>query len=81
MLGEKLRSLRLLKQLTQEQTARKANLSYRYLQTIEAGNAYPTILTLFKLSRALEIDPEQVIQPVWDLWLASMNTADTDKQE
>lgn len=68
-LGSILRQYREDKNLTQEKVALEANVAYRFYQDIEGGKQQPTVETLFKLCKALQLTPEAVIMPVWALWL------------
>lgn len=54
-IGSKIRALRNAQDLTQEQLAEKANLSYKYLGEIERGEINPGINNLFKIAQALGV--------------------------
>ncbi len=51
--GQNVCRLRTALKLTQESLAEKANLSRRFLQSIEAGTKSPTINTIVQLKKAL----------------------------
>lgn len=53
--GVRIRSLRLERNLTQEQAAERAHLSVKHLQDVERGETNPTIASLIALSRALGV--------------------------
>ena len=53
LLGERVKYLRRLKNLTQAQLAEKVDLSVNYISQIETGVAAPTLKTLFALAQAL----------------------------
>jgi len=48
---------------TLESLANKSNLGIRYVQDLEAGKKLPSILTLLKLCDALNISPNDLLQP------------------
>ena len=54
--GENVARLRERRKLTQEELAEKAGMSARYLQSIEAGEYFPTLPTLVRLRAALRCD-------------------------
>ena len=66
--GNTIRKVRRENQLTQERVALSCNMSLRFYQDLEAGNKQPTITTLFRLARALDVSPNQLIEPAWLLW-------------
>jgi len=53
-LGSRLRSIRKQKRITQQQLAELCSIEKANLSRIESGITNPTILTLFKMSKALE---------------------------
>lgn len=55
-LGRRIRNLRRLRDLTQEELAEKASLSGKYLGEIERGVANATIDTIENLAEALEVE-------------------------
>ena len=63
------------KQFTQDKLAERCELSLRYLQELEAGDKQPTLTTLFQLAEGLEIDPQELISPVWDIWRKQRTSA------
>jgi len=54
--GKNVARLRERRKLTQEELAEKAGVSARYLQSIEAGEYFPTLPTLVRLNSALRCD-------------------------
>lgn len=54
-LGKRISQLRLDRQLSQETLAFKAKLSRTYVGAIERGDKRPSVATLDKLAKALEI--------------------------
>jgi XRE family aerobic/anaerobic benzoate catabolism transcriptional regulator len=61
-LGQKLRSLRDSRGLSQEQVARLAGMSTRYISQIEAGRGNVSILRLLDLTRALGIPLHEALR-------------------
>jgi XRE family aerobic/anaerobic benzoate catabolism transcriptional regulator len=61
-LGQKLRSLRDAGGLSQEQVARLAGMSTRYVSQIEAGRGNVSILRLLELTRALGIPIHEALR-------------------
>lgn len=55
-LGKRIRNLRRLRDLTQEQLAEKASLSGKYVGEIERGTANVTIEAIENIAAALEVD-------------------------
>lgn len=60
-LGRQLKALRLRRGLSQEQLARLAGLSPRYLSQIEGGRGNVSILRLLELSEALAVPLHEVV--------------------
>ncbi|WP_233235045.1 helix-turn-helix domain-containing protein [Bordetella sp. LUAb4] len=60
-LGERLASLRKLNALTLEQVAERAALTKSYLSKLERGLSSPTLGTLLKLAKALDVTVDQLI--------------------
>lgn len=52
--GQRLRSLRKARNLRQLDME-ALGLSYKYYQRLESGQANPTLLTLYRIARALEV--------------------------
>lgn len=59
-LGERVRSLRLAKQLTQGDIAQRSGFSNAYISKIELGAVAAPASTLRRLADALEIEPEEL---------------------
>jgi transcriptional regulator with XRE-family HTH domain len=62
--GIVLRRLRQSRGLTQEELGLEASLQRNYISSIELGEKQPTLLTIFKLSSALNIRPGELIAMV-----------------
>jgi transcriptional regulator with XRE-family HTH domain len=54
--GKKIRTVRKIKMLTQEELGYKTGLSYKFIGEIERGIANPSLDSLFKISNGLGID-------------------------
>jgi transcriptional regulator with XRE-family HTH domain len=67
-LAERLRQLRKKRGLTQEETAERANISYKYYQQVELGKKRDLRLsTLMKLAEAFDISVSKLLDsaPRW----------------
>jgi transcriptional regulator with XRE-family HTH domain len=62
--GKVLRSLRLENKKTQEALAFEADLQRHYISLLERGSSSPTLKSLFRLARALNISPDQLVARV-----------------
>ena len=60
-LGLNVKKLRNAKGLTQEKLALQAEMGWRHLQKIEAGEVNVTLLTLTELAKALSVDPSTLL--------------------
>jgi transcriptional regulator with XRE-family HTH domain len=67
--GEFIREKRTAKAWTQETLSSEAGINNRFLQKIEAGDRMPSIVTVFKLVKALHLSPEKLIMRLWREWL------------
>lgn len=56
LLGLKIKELRKQKKLTQEKLAEKLNLDIGYISKLEVGRNFPTIGTLEKIAKVLEVE-------------------------
>lgn len=59
--GDKLRQIRTRRALTQEQVAKRANITTAAVARIERNEAEPRMTTLGKLAQALEVDPAELV--------------------
>ncbi len=66
--GETLRKYRTKSNRSQQDVATRCDMSFRYYQELEAGTKQPTITTLFKLADSLEVNPAELIEPVYQEW-------------
>jgi transcriptional regulator with XRE-family HTH domain len=55
-LGENVAALRTRRKLTQEELAEKVDVSPRYVQSVEAGEYFPSLPTLVRLRVVLKCD-------------------------
>ena len=62
--GKVLRALRVERGLSQEALALEAEIQRNYVSLIERGINQPTITIIFKLAKALEIKPSQMVELV-----------------
>jgi transcriptional regulator with XRE-family HTH domain len=62
--GIVLREIRLEKKFSQEKLAEYCDLDRTYISLLERGLRQPTLTTLFKISKALKIEPGQLIMKV-----------------
>lgn len=68
--GMVLRERREAKGWSQEQLASQADLSTRFVQSLEANDKSPSLETLFKIARALNTSPGPLVDPIWRDWKA-----------
>lgn len=76
-LAANIKTYRIKSGLSQDKLASKADISTRYYQDIEAGNKQPSIDTLFKLAKALDVDFSVLLGSVWEAWLEGTLGDDT----
>ncbi|MCG8608731.1 helix-turn-helix domain-containing protein [bacterium] len=57
LFGRRVRSLRKLRDLTQEELAEATSLSAEYVSKVERGLASPSFDVIAKLASALQVDP------------------------
>lgn len=60
-MGDKLRSLRIEKNLTQKQVADRIGLAISAVSSYESGNRYPTYDTLIKLARMFHVSTDYLL--------------------
>ena len=61
LFGRRLRSLREVRGLTQQQLGEAAEVSYKYVGAIERGEENPSLKVIGKLAEALEVDPRDML--------------------
>jgi transcriptional regulator with XRE-family HTH domain len=61
-LGENIKRIRTAKKMTQGDLCRKLKLDRAYMSNIESGNKNPTLETLTKLAKALDISVSEILK-------------------
>jgi len=56
--GKNLRKIRTELKISQEKLAEKAELDRTFISILEAGKKNPSLRSIFKLARALDVDPK-----------------------
>ncbi len=59
--GDRIKTLRIRRALTQEELADKAGLSKNAVNRLELNKAEPRMSTLRKLAKALDVEPAELI--------------------
>ena len=59
--GKVIRDLRVEARLTQEQLGFEADLRRTFISILELGQQQPTLMTIFKLSKALKMPASKII--------------------
>ena len=59
MIGSRIQEIRNKKGLTQDQLSEKVGISSKYLSSIERGKENPTLNTILKLARSLDVKPDE----------------------
>ena len=67
MLGQRISHYRRERRLTQEQLAERADLSHSFLGHIERGSRIPSLETVLRLYRALDVTPNDLLADEWML--------------
>lgn len=60
-IGQNLRSIRVRKDITQEELALAAGLNRAYVGYIERGERNPSTDTLVKIAKALKVSPKELL--------------------
>lgn len=60
-LGEKIREIRLKKELTQEELAHRADLDFSYMNQIENGKRNPSMEAINSIAKALGVKAKDLI--------------------
>ena len=60
-IGDRLKTLRVRRALTQQELADRAGVSSNALNRIELNKAEPHMSTLRKLAKALDVDPTELL--------------------
>ena len=59
--GNRIRYFRRLQSISQEELALRANLNPAYLGQVERGLKCPTVDTLYKIAKAMNISPAELL--------------------
>lgn len=62
--GDILRKHRRSKKLTQEELGLEADVDRVFISRLESGTQKPSIATLFRVARVLQIEPHEIIKEV-----------------
>lgn len=65
LVSENFARIRRQRGLTQEQVAELTGFSQQYLSGLEQGRRNPTVVSLYELSQALEVEPIDLLTPNW----------------
>lgn len=63
LVGRNFARIRREKGLTQEQIEERSGFSQQYLSGLEQGQRNPTVVTVYELARALDVDHLQLLTP------------------
>ena len=63
LVGSNVRRVRLAKGLTQEQLAERSGFTQHYLSGLEQGKRNPTVVTVFEIAQALQVDHLELLTP------------------
>ena len=74
IIGERLRTVRLARNLSQRDIEKRTGLSRCYISRVENGHTVPLIETLEKMARALEVPLYQLLYEVDERPLQPLNT-------
>jgi transcriptional regulator with XRE-family HTH domain len=55
---DKIKSIRRIKGVSQMELSLRSNLSQSFIATIEKGKKQPSVLTLLRIAKALEVNPQ-----------------------
>ena len=55
---EKIKSVRVKKGISQVELSLRSNLSQSFIANVEKGKKQPSVLTLIKIAKALEVNPQ-----------------------
>lgn len=61
-LGKNMKRIRLEKGMTQGDICRKLGLDRAYISNLESGKKNPTLATIEKIAKALEVSPDNLIK-------------------
>jgi XRE family aerobic/anaerobic benzoate catabolism transcriptional regulator len=58
MLGDRVRGMRMLREMSRRELARRSRVSERYIAQIEAGKGNVSIVLLLRIAHAIRVDPD-----------------------
>ena len=61
-LGENMKKIRLAKQMSQGDICRKLGVDRSYISNVESGNKNPTLSTITKLAKALNVSVNELLK-------------------
>lgn len=70
-MGKKIRNLRKLKNLTQEELGEKAEMSYKFIGELERGKVNPSLGSLVQIATALGVNVKDLLPGEADLYSLS----------
>jgi transcriptional regulator with XRE-family HTH domain len=68
LLGRRMRSLRTLKRMTQQELGEKADVNYKFLGEIERGRQNPSFDVLSKIATALDVEVSELFRFDHEVW-------------
>lgn len=78
-IGNRIRSARIRKEMSQEQLAEAANVGTAHISHIETGNSIPSVQTLVDIINALDCSADELLcmevvkaQPAFECWLGNL---------
>jgi transcriptional regulator with XRE-family HTH domain len=61
-LGQNMKRIRIEKQMSQGDICRKLDVDRAYISNVESGNKNPTLSTITKLAKALEVSVDELLK-------------------
>lgn len=78
-IGNRIRSARIRRKMSQEQLAEAANVGTAHISHIETGNSIPSVQTLVDIINALDCSADELLcmevvkaQPAFEHWLSNL---------
>lgn len=62
LVGKNLTRLRDERNMTQKEIAAISGISQQYLSSLESGKRNPTVITIYQISLALNVDPMELLR-------------------
>lgn len=62
LLGRRIRALRTIKGLTQQELGNQADVDYKFIGEIERGNMNPSFKVLVKIAKVLDVDLPEILR-------------------